>query len=105
MTDPINEKPFTAIAFTIPGPGGTRRQYETASGACVYVAEGGSIPDGGISLQFDEFDPFRVSVGVFIRVRRFDKLRIVNNLGVPVSGVIYVSADPDFLYMRFQQGI
>jgi hypothetical protein len=103
MADPINDKPFTPISFTLPVGG--RPQYETASAACLYVAEGSGITPGGLSLQLDENEPFRVAVGVFIRVRRFDKIRLINNLGVAINGVIYISADPDFLYMVFPQGI
>ncbi len=105
MADPINEKPFSPIAFALAaGPNTRSPQYETASSACLYVAEGAAISPGGISLQLDENEPFRVAVGVFLRVRRFDKLRIINNLGFAVSGVIHVSADPDFLFLMNPMG-
>lgn len=104
MPETINEKPFSPIAFTLL-TGQKSPSYETASAACLYVAEGPGITPGGISLKLDENEPFKVAVGDFIRVRRFDKLQVVNNLGFTVSGVIHVSADPDFLFMTFPRGI
>jgi hypothetical protein len=104
MPETINEKPFLPINFTI-GANAKSPIYETASGACLYVAEGPSIAPGGISLKLDENEFFRVSVGDFIRVRRFDKIVIQNNQASPVTGVIHVSADPDFLFMTFPRGI
>lgn len=103
-----NEKPFIPLSFTLAAVVGTQRprmQFETSNGACVYFAEGPGISPGGVSFQFDENEEFRLAVGAFIRVRKFDKLRVINNLGVPVNGKIFVSADPDFLFMMFPMGI
>jgi hypothetical protein len=90
------EKPFLPIAFTLDALG-DREQYETAGGACLYIAQ---LNGSGLEVQFDENDPFPVDVGNFIRVQRFDKLRLINNSGIQISGVIYVSSDPDFLFLR-----
>lgn len=103
MPEGNNPNPFTPIEFTLAAGG--RQQYETASGACIYFAEGPGVPAGGIAFQFDERPEFRVAPGIFIRVQRFDKLRIINKLGVSLSGVVWVSSDPDFLAMMFPMGI
>jgi len=103
MPDAINEKPFVQIAFTLGA--NARLQYETSSGACLYFAEGPGIMPGAISWQLDENDAFRVAVGLFMRVEKFDKLRLINNTAVPVTGLIYISANPNFLAMMFPMGI
>lgn len=103
MPDPINDKPFSPISFSLAA--NEKKQYETASCATLYFAEGPNIAPGAVSLQFDDFDAFRVAVGLFIRVRRFDKLRIINNTGVALDGVIHVSTDPDLLFLMNPQGI
>lgn len=102
MPEGINEKPFLPISFGLLANG--RQQFETASARVVYVAEGSGITPGGISLQFDDNEPFRVKVGDYIRVKRFDKIRVWNNLGVAVNGVLHISADPDFLFINYDRG-
>jgi hypothetical protein len=107
MPDAINPKPFTQIAFTL-GAAGTvsaRQQYEMASAAVLYFAEGPGISPGQVAAQFDEEPEFRMAVGDYVRVRKFDKVRLINKGGIAVSGVIFVSADPDFLYMTFPRGL
>ena len=107
MPDAINPKPFTQIAFTLTavGTANARQQYEMSNAAVVYFAEGPGISPGQVTFQLDEEPEFRACVGDYVRVRKFDKIRIANKLGVIVSGVLFVSADPDFLYMNFNRGL
>jgi len=103
----INEKPFIPLSFTLgaAGSGTARLLFETAGAQCIYVASGAGITPGAISLQIDENEPFPVAVGAFFRVPPFDRLRVINNLGVTVSGSVYVAAYADFLAMFFPMGI
>lgn len=90
----IAEKPFLTINFTLAA--GAFAQYETSSGACLKVIE---LDGTGLALQFDENDIFTARLFDFVRVQRFDKLRIFNNSGIALTGSILVSADPDFLFL------
>jgi len=103
MADPINAKPFSTINFNLAAGG--QQQYETSQGAVIYFAEGPGIAPGEIRIQFDEYETFRAAVGLFVRVQRFDKLRIYNDAGGSRAGVIYVSTDPDFLMLMEGMGI
>ena len=103
----INEKPFIPLSFTLGafGSGNARQLYETAGAQVIFVHKGPGITPGALSLQIDENEPFEVWVGAFLRVPPFDRLRVINNLGVPISGQVLVSAYADFLFMSFPGGI
>lgn len=103
MADPINPKPFSPINFTLIA--GQIAEYETGSAACLFFAEGPGVPPGAILAQFDQQEPFKLAVNDFIRIERFDKLKIKNESAVTLSGVIFVSTYPDFLFMNYPRGI
>lgn len=100
MADPINPKPWNTISFTLAA--GEQREYEVASSACLFFKEGPGVPIGAITAMFDNNgDAFQLAVFDFIRVERFDKLKLKNESAGTLSGVILVSTYPDFLYMNF----
>lgn len=81
--------------------------FETASGACLYVAEGtlSGLTPGAVTLQLDEDEEIPIFVGMFLRVRKFDRIRLINKTGGSIKGTIFISSDPDFLVLGFSGGL